>query len=269
MGQYLMRRPPKYVQGFIDRHGKPRWYFRRPGVKRTPLPGLPWAPEFKAAYEMALAGQPVQIGSARVKPGTIRSLAVSYFSSIEFRSLRSSSKAVYRNIIERFCREHGDKRVALLQREHISKLLASRAEKPWTANALRNILRALMRHAIEIGLRTDDPTRDVRAIRLKSDGYHSWLDDEIAQFENRHPIGSRARLALALLLYTGQRRSDVIRMGAQKHSQRLLAYPSAKDRDCIVDPGSYGTRRDHCANASRSSDILNNPIWQPIFGNWL
>jgi integrase len=86
---------------------------------------------------------------------------------------------------------------------------------PWAANALRNILRALMRHAIEIGLRTDDPTRDVRAIRLKSDGYHSWLDDEIAQFENRHPIGSRARLALALLLNTGQRRSDVIKMGRQ------------------------------------------------------
>ena len=168
-----------------------------------------------AAYEMALAGQPLEIGSARVKPGTIRSLAVSYFNSIEFRFLKSSSKAVYRNIIERFCREHGDKRVALLQREHIAKLLASRAEKPWAANALRNVLRALMRHAIEIGLRSDDPTREIRAIRLKSDGYHSWLDDEIAQFENRHPLGSRARLALALLLYTGQRRSDVIRMGRQ------------------------------------------------------
>src|SRR5262249_7916413 len=38
---------------------------------------------------------------------------------------------------------------------------------------------------------------------------------EIAQFEQRHPIGSRARLALALLLYTGQGRSDVVRMGRQ------------------------------------------------------
>jgi hypothetical protein len=269
MGQNLMRRAPKYVQGFIDRHGKPRWYFRRPGVKRTPLPGLPWAPEFMAAYEMALAGQPVQIGSARVKPGTIRSLAVSYFSSIEFRSLRSSSKVVYRNIIERFCREHGDKRVALLQREHISKLLASRAEKPWAANALRNILRALMRHAIEIGLRTDDPTRDVRAIRLKSDGYHSWLDDEIAQFENRHPIGFAGAACTCTASLNRPATLGCYQDGAPKHSQRLLAYPSAKDRDCIVDPGSYGTRRDHRANASRSSDILNNPIWQPIFGNWL
>jgi integrase len=55
----------------------------------------------------------------------------------------------------------------------------------------------------------------VKAIRVKSDGFHSWNDDEIAQFEKRHPIGSFARLALALLLYTGQRRSDVVRMGPQ------------------------------------------------------
>ena len=55
----------------------------------------------------------------------------------------------------------------------------------------------------------------MKALRAKSDGYHSWTDDEIAQFENRHDVGSRPRLALALLLYTGQRRSDVVRMGRQ------------------------------------------------------
>ena len=57
--------------------------------------------------------------------------------------------------------------------------------------------------------------RDVKAIRVKSDGFHSWTEDEIAQFEQHHQIGSRARLALALLLYTGQRRSDVVRIGRQ------------------------------------------------------
>jgi integrase len=55
----------------------------------------------------------------------------------------------------------------------------------------------------------------VRAVRIKSDGFHSWTDSEITQFEGWHPIGSRARLAFALLLYTGQRRSDVVRMGRQ------------------------------------------------------
>jgi integrase len=222
MGPRVMRHLPKFVQGFIDRHGKPRWYFRRPGMKRTPLPGLPWSPEFMAAYEAALAGQPLQAGSGRVKPGTMRALAASYFGSAEFRSLRPSSQAVYRNIIDRFCIEHGDKRVALLKREHIVKLLAARSEKPWAANALRMVIRSMIKHAIETGLRADDPTRDVRAIRVKSDGHHSWTDAEISKFESCHPIGSRSRLALALLLYTGQRRSDVIRMGRQNIRNGLL-----------------------------------------------
>jgi integrase len=216
MGQHLMRRPPKYVHGFIDRHGKPRFYFRRAGFKRVPLPGLPWSPEFMEAYEQALAGQPTPIGAERVKPGTLRALAVSYFASPAFRTTRPSTQYTYRNIIDRLCAEHGDKRVALLQRDHVVRLLAARANTPRTANALRQSLRALMQHAVALGLLADDPTRDVRKIpTAKGEGYHSWTESEIAQFEQRHPVGSRARLAFALLLYTGQRRSDVVRMGHQ------------------------------------------------------
>ena len=126
MGWHLMRRPPKFVQGFIDRHGRPRFYFRRPGFKRMPLPGLPWSPEFMAAYEEALAGQIMQIGGSRVRPGTMRALAISYYNSLGFRSLKLTSQAIYRRIIDRFCREHGDKRAATLQREHIVKLMATR-----------------------------------------------------------------------------------------------------------------------------------------------
>jgi integrase len=211
----MMKRPPKYVQGFIDRHGKPRFYFRRPGFKQMPLPGLPWSPEFMGAYELALAGQPVPIGAKRVKPGTFRALAVSYFSSLAFSSMKASTQSVYRNAIDRLCHEHGDKSAATLQRQHVIKLMAAKAKRPESANLLRKVLRAMMQHAVEIGLRADDPTRDVRAIRVKSDGFHSWTDAEIAQFEKHHPVGSRPRLALALLLFTGQRRSDVVSMGRQ------------------------------------------------------
>jgi integrase len=211
----MMKRPPKYVQGFIDRHGKPRFYFRRPGFKQMPLPGLPWSPEFMAAYKLALAGQPVPIGAKRVKPGTFRALAVSYFSSLAFSSMKASTQSVYRNAIDRLCDEHGDKSAATLQRQHVIKLMAAKAKRPESANLLRKVLRAMMQHAVEIGLRADDPTRDVRAIRVKSDGFHSWTDAEIAQFEKHHPVGSRPRLALALLLFTGQRRSDVVSMGRQ------------------------------------------------------
>jgi integrase len=238
-----MKRPPKYVQSLIDRHGRPRFYFRRAGFKPVALPGLPWSPEFMAAYEAAIAGQPIQIGSARTKPGTMRALAVSYFNSLAFRSMKPITQSVYRSLIERFCREtdkngkeHGDEPAAGLRREHIVKLMAARAEKPDSANGLRKVLRAMMLHAVDIGLRADDPTRDVKAIRVRSDGYHSWTDEEIAQFEKHHEVGSRQRLALALLLYTGQRRSDVIRMGRQHMRDGIIQVRQQKTGTALAIP---------------------------------
>jgi len=210
-----MRRLPRYVHGFVDRHGKPRFYFRRPGFERKPLQGLPYSADFMNDYEAALTGQPVPVGVNTARPGTMRALALSYFVSPEFRTLRLSTQRAYRGTIERLCAEHGDKRAADLRREHVVRLMAARAEHPGAANGLRMALRVMMKHAIDIGLRADDPTREVKAVRIVSDGHHSWTDDEIAQFEQCHPVGSRARLALGLLLYTGQRRGDVIRMGAQ------------------------------------------------------
>src|SRR5262249_53708061 len=84
--------------------------------------------------------------------------------SLVLRFGRPSTQYTYRNVIDRLCIEHGDKRVALLQREHVIKLLAARAHTPGIANAMRRSLRALMLHAVEIGMRADDPTRDVRKV---------------------------------------------------------------------------------------------------------
>ena len=220
----MMRRPPKFVKAYIDRNGHARFYFRRTGFKAVALPGLPWSPEFMAAYSAAMAGEPPKVIVApKAKQGSFAALAASYFASPAYLALKPNTKTIYNNAIERLCRstdKHGTALgtlgAATLRRDHVVALMKARAEKPDRANLLRRVLRALMQHAIEIGLRDDDPTRDVKAIKRKSDGYHSWTDAEIAQFEARHPIGSKPRLALALLLYTGQRRSDVVTMGRQR-----------------------------------------------------
>src|SRR5262245_41551608 len=222
MGRRSKMKTPRYVHGYIDRHGKARWYYRRRGFKKVPLPGLPWSPEFMAAYEQALADQPLQVGSKRTKPGSMRALAVSYFGSFAFHSLRPSSQNVYRFLIDRFCEErgannvaYGDLPAATIKREHIVKLMAARARKPGSANGLRKVLRALMQHAVQEGIRQDDPTRDIKAIKVKSSGIHAWSEDEIEQFEAKYPVGTKERLAFALLFGTGQRVSDVVAMGRQ------------------------------------------------------
>jgi integrase len=208
-----MKRPPKFVQAFIDHTGKSRFYFRRAGFKSVPLPGLPWSPQFMEAYEAALSGQPSQIGASRTKPGTMSAAIIGYYRDQSFLTLAPNTQRAVRGILEHFREEHGGKRIALLQRQHIITLL--RSKKRFAARHWLLAIRALMKYCVEIGLRGDNPAIDVKLPNLKTDGYHSWTDAEIEQFEQSHGPGTRARLALTLLLYTGQRRGDVIRMGRQ------------------------------------------------------
>src|SRR5262249_26278506 len=123
-------------------------------------------------------------------------------------------QAQRRQILERLRADHGDKRLGLLRREHIAAMLGSK--RPHAARTWLKTLRGLMQFCVEIGLINEDPTAGIKPAKLAaSRGVHSWTEEEIAQFEARHPIGTRARLAMALLLFTAQRRGDVVRMGPQ------------------------------------------------------
>ena len=187
-----------------------------------------------AAYEAALNGQIEK--PLRSKPGTINALAESYYPSADYVSLRDSTKATYRGIIERFRADHGDTRVANLEARHVRQIIASKADTPSVANNLLRILRLIMRHAVELGWRRDNPTTGVRKVKVKSSGFTTWSEDHIAAFLDHHQPGSRARLALMLLLYTGQRRSDVVRMGRQHVRDGVLSITQQKTGTLIDVP---------------------------------
>jgi site-specific recombinase XerD len=210
----------KYVHPWVDRrYGKVkvRQYFRRRGQKQIPLPGIPGSAEFNAAYEMALSGSrpATPIGLKRIRAGSIGALVIAWFNSPDFLTLSPSTQRTYRGILEPFTRDHGDKPLALLTRKHIEAMLAKRVKTPAAANHWLRLVKTLLRFAVKQELRADDPSIGIDFIRRKASGFHSWDDCEIAQFEAHWPVGSKPRLALALLTYTGQRRSDVVCMGRQ------------------------------------------------------
>jgi integrase len=204
----------RFVQAWVDGEGRAHHYFRRAGFARVRLPGLPGSAEFMAAYQAALESAPEPIGASRSKPGSVSAAIASYYASPSFRrALKPASQQVRRFVLEAFRREHGDKVLRAMPRKFIVALLD--AMEPTAARNWLKAIRAPSQHCIKIGLLDDDPTLGIKLAAMKGDGIHSWTEDEISRFEMHYPIGSRERLALALGLYTAQRRGDVIRMGRQ------------------------------------------------------
>jgi integrase len=209
-----------YVHEFVDRHGHVRHYVRRRGCKRVPLPGLPGSAEFMAAYERALSNAPAEIGIKRTRPGSVNAAIVGYYTSLEFRALAAGTQARIRQVLERFRRDNGEKSISTMPSKFIVTMLNKM--KPFAARNWLKALRALAQFCVAQEMCSSDPTQGIRLPRVKSDGHRTWSGAEIAQFEATHSIGTKARLAMALGLYTTQRRGDVIRMGRQHINAGIL-----------------------------------------------
>ena len=125
-----------------------------------------------------------------------------------------------RAILERFRAEHGDRPIALLPQQFIALTLSKM--RPFAARNWLKAIRHLMQFAVSVGLRKDDPTQGIKLRSVKTDGIYTWSEQNIEVFEAAYPVGTKARLAFALLLYTAQRRSDIIRMGRQHISNGVL-----------------------------------------------
>src|SRR6516162_4830673 len=219
---------PKHVRAWVDRRdGRAYYYLRRRGHPLVRLPGLPWSPSFMAAYEAALAGPRSAIGGGRIKPGSVAAVVAEYLDSQQFFGSKSAgTQRMRRGILERFRAAYGERPFALLPAEWIEALLD--AKPPHAARSWLVTLRSLCQFAVKRGWLRVDPTRDIKQRAIKGDGFHTWTEDEIAQFEAHHSIGSKPRLALALLLYTGQRRSDVVKTGRQHIRNGVLTVKQQK-----------------------------------------
>ena len=213
-------KPYPFLCSDTDRHKRKRYRLRAPGRPTTTIKGNYGSPEFAANYRAAMEGTPVDTRQAVTgKHGTLEALGRSYLRSADFAGLAPETQHTRRKMVERLVSKFGTAPVSDgkhgLEHRHIRMIMDDYAGKPGVARNMLSTLRVLMAVAIAEGIRTDDPTVGIKRPKLSREGWHSWEDHEIEQYEARHPVGSQARLALALALYTGQRAADLIRMGKQ------------------------------------------------------
>ena len=202
----------RYVNAFVDRHGKVRYYFRRPGSRSVKLPGIPGSIEFMDAYQAALATiAPPPPSPKHVIHGSLAEISAGYFRSASFTNLSPSSQETYRLALKPVLAAHGQRLVRDMPKTAARNVIeAIGATRPGMANVTRAALSQVMAYAIAISVRTDNPFFGLEKYRLGT--HHTWTEAEIAQFERQWQLGTRERLGFALLLYTGQRGGDVVRM---------------------------------------------------------
>jgi len=220
----------QYVQSFGGYH-----YFRRRGSARIPLPGIVGSAEVMAAYQAALAAAPVAVGaSKRSKPGSVSEAIAGYYTGQAFRSLSGGTAAKWRAILERFREHHGHMPLGSLPKEFIVALLDTLP--PHAALNWLKTFRHFFKWCLDRKLVRNDPTFGIKLKMPKSDGHACWTEDEIAMFEARYPIASKPRLALALGLYTAQRRGDAVRIGRQHIRDGVLTVRQQKTAVTLAIP---------------------------------
>jgi integrase len=229
----MPRRLPSGCVEDRDRHGNLRVYYRAKGVKKVRLHGTPWTPDFMAAYENAKGTVPKPAKNV-IGVGTWRWLCVKYFAECaDYRRLDPRTRHVRRLILESTFEERiapgsakffRDMPLSKMTADAVEVLRDRKLEYPEAANSRVKAIRQVFKFGVRKKFSPFNPARDVPYIRTGSTGYHTWTVDEVRQFETRHPIGSKARLALALLVFTGQRRSDIVRFGKQHVAAGKLTF---------------------------------------------
>lgn len=215
----------KYVKAYEDRHGTMRYYFRRAGFPAVALPGKPGSKEFAHAYTEAMKNAPRMIGEKRVEAGSFDALIAEFYQTDGYKDLAEITRRTYRNVLERFRSTFGDMQVKSMTPKLLDELLEGTEKNVVTVRkVLRLILKlAVRRHYIKV-----NPMAELRMARKAKEGFHTWTEEEIAQYEAKWPSGSRERLALALLLYAAPRRADVVRMGRQHLKDGAIHFSTSK-----------------------------------------
>ena len=269
------RKLDKYVSSFVDRHGKERFRFRRDGVSLyLPPPG---SEEYRKAYAEALTGVP---SLNRARPGTVDDLVSRFYQSLTFRRKGEEWQRTVRRVIEGFREKHGKYLVADFKPRHIDGAVAERFERrvedgrkiggPAAAKRLRDILKTLFDYAVKQEMIASNPVDRAEEIAVKPKGFHAWTEADIAQFRKHWKLGTKARLAMELMLWTGARRGDARLLPPPKNGRIVFtAGKTGKGADMAVSPALQAAID---ATETGEETLLVTAYGKPFtrngFGNW-
>lgn len=266
-----------------DRHGKLRARFRRAGAKPVYMKALPDQPGFETEYKLLSEGR-AEVDVKHI-PRSIHDLCTRYYKSAAFIGKSGiEDRKRRRGILETFRAEFGNDMVADFGFEHIEAILIARTVKRkndkgrWiggevAAVNLRDQLDRMFAYARKLKWIATNPVDDADSVgKKKLTGFYSWSEQDIAKFKARHAVGTKARLALEIILWTGQRRGDARSFGPRHIIRGKINFQAAKNKADLWLPVAPDLRRaiDAMASVGLISYLVTDygkPFSKDGFGN--
>ena len=247
------------------------WVVRVGKGPRTRMRAPYGSPEFLAAYHAAISS-PAAVKPRKPDEGTFAWLWNLYRASPAWAELSPATKKQRENLIRVALERAGDQPLEVWNRKFIVASRDARAATPAQAANFLKTLRGLFRWALDVEHVEADPTVNVRALKQRTEGHHTWTADEMAAFEARWPTGTRERLAYDVLVWTGLRRGDASRLGprhvrdgeitiATEKTGRVVTLPVLKPLADLIAASPTGAE-------TFIACLDGSPMVKEGFGNW-
>lgn len=236
-----------YIEKNISRHGTMRYYFRIDGKRLGRLPDNPDSEAFGIEYwrlRNGLSAPEWQTGgketlSAHPKPGTFHHMCAVYLQSSAYTALDKTTQGKRRSIIDSMLLEplspdsnliFAHMPIGALNLANIEVLRDRKRETPFAADERLKILRQIFVACMPT-LVKQNTAKIAKSFRKQTEGHSTMRPDEVAQYVAFHGNDSKAVLALAILMYTGLRVSDLAAVGPQHRRGESIVLRVFKNRN--------------------------------------
>lgn len=266
-----MPRPrPPHLHRQVTQHGKAVWYVRLGKGPRIRIRSAPGENGFEEAYQAALQGErPTRRGAAA---GTLEWLVARYRETTAWSKLSVATRRQRENIFKNILAVSGAQPFDSITRKVIVAARDKRSDAPSMARHMLETMHGLFAWAVDAEHVKTDPTRDIKAPKKNTDGHHTWTDQEVAKYEARWPIGTRERLAFDVLLYTGLRRGDAVRLGVQHIKDGVATIRTEKTGQevsiPILPPLALSIAKSQRSDLALICGSEGEPLTKESFGNY-
>lgn len=270
----MPRKLPPYVVRERSRHGRVMFFFRRGKGKRVRLPDDTQSDEFKEACEAALRGKAGEIErKAKVPSDTLEWLIDRYMESGRWAGLSPATRKQQGLFFKDTIKRAKNPPYGGITRRTVQKSMDLRRETPALANNWRKAINGLFEWAVLNEFAETNPVTGVPRFKYQTDGFKVWDQDDVAKFCERWPVGTKPRLALALYIVSGLRRSDMHRLGPQHLRGHTLSIRAAKNKKPITVELPDLVLRTITATPTGDMAFMTREDGKPFtskesFGNW-